>query len=224
MRFGVIALMAALGLAPLHPAGAVQSYEILFREGVLDTLAPSTELAYSVARTGRSAPERPDEVPLAGVPQRLFLTFLPEGEVELTAEDGAHRQQAGRYPASVGNPLIMYFLETVLRDMASQSGGSPFYIRNRIKESMLGEAEMRPVTLTLEGGREIAGQELVIHPFAKDKARDRMAGFADLTLTAQVSDAAPGWYVSLSASAPAAAGSDAPGYSNAIRLTSGAGP
>lgn len=214
LRIAILALLAGLGGG--GKAAAAPGYEILFREGVLDGMAEGSELAYSVARAGRSAPERPGEAPLSAPPERLVLALGPGDEVELAVEDGQHRQKAGRFPASVGNPLIMYFLETVLRDMANQAGGSPFYIRNRIKEAMLAEAEVRPVTLTLAGGETVTGQEIVLHPFARDAARDRMAGFADLAITAQVSDAVPGWYYALAARAPAADGVEGPGYSNAI--------
>lgn len=218
-RIAMLAVLAGLGGAAM--AAAEPGYELLFREGVLDGIAEGSELAYSVARAGRSAPERAGEAPLADPPQALVLALGPGDEVELAVADGEHREQAGRFPASVGNPLIMYFLETVLRDMANQAGGSPFYIRNRIKEAMLAEAEVRPVTLTLAGGETVAGQELVLHPFAKDAARDRMAGFADLAISAQVSDAVPGWYYTLKASAPAPEGSDGPGYTNAITFVPG---
>jgi len=222
MRLRIVLLALLAGLGDGGVAEAAPGYEILFREGVLDGMAEGSELAYSVARAGRSAPERAGEAPLAGSPQALVLALRPGDEVELTVEDGQHRQQAGRFPASVGNPLIMYFLETVLRDMANQAGGSPFYIRNRIKEAMLAEAEVRPDTLSLAGGETVTGQELVLHPFAEDAARDRMAGFADLAITAQVSDAVPGWYYTLRASAPAPDGSDGPGYTNAITFVPGA--
>ena len=45
---------------------------------------------------------------------------------------------------------------------------------------------------------------------------------ADLAITAQVSDAVPGWYYTLRASAPAPDGSDGPGYTNAITFVPGA--
>ena len=134
-----------------------------------------------------------------------------------SAVQGETRQRAGTFPDSVGNPLIMYFLETVLRDMANQAGGSPFYIRNRIKDALLRDADIRPVELTL-GGATVAAQEVTLIPFANDAARDRMSGFADLALVAVVSDAVPGWYYSLPATAPAAPGAAGPGYSNAITL------
>ena len=37
--------------------------------------------------------------------------------------------------------MIMYFVETVTRDMGESAGGSVFYIRNRIKEALVTPTE-----------------------------------------------------------------------------------
>ena len=218
---GTAAFIGAAAVAP-HAARANPGYELLFREGVLSDLTEGDVISYSVARSGRSAPERAGEVEMTASPLTVSVALQPDDEVALSVSDGTHDQKAGSFPASVGNPLIMYFLETVLRDMANQAGGSPFYIRNRIKDAMLAEADVRPVTLNL-GGRSVSGQEIMLHPFASDDARDRMSGFADLALVALVSADVPGWYYSLSAAAPAAPDSDEPGYTNTITLVEGVG-
>jgi hypothetical protein len=220
MRNLLAILGLVLGLAGL-PADAAETYKLLFREGTLDGFSAGQKLSYIARRTGRSAPEA-EQVPGQEITPppaelRLDLTLAPENEVVLTAVQGETQQPAGRFPGSVGNPLIMYFLETVLRDMSNQAGGSPFYIRNRIKESFTREADIRPLALSLDG-RAVAAQEITLHPFANDAARARMSGFADLTLVAVVSDEVPGWYYSLSAAAPPAPGEAGPGYSNAITL------
>lgn len=232
IRIAILGLVLGLGLSA-PPAGAAETYQLLFREGVLSGVGAGETLSYLARRSGRSAPE-PAQAAVQAAGQaagqdmapppaelQLDLSVAPGDEVILTAVQGDTRQRAGAFPGSVGNPLIMYFLETVLRDMANQAGGSPFYIRNRIKESLLREAEIRPLALPF-GGATVAAQEVTLHPFAEDAARDRMSGFADLTLVAVVSDEVPGWYYSLTATAPAAPGEDGPGYSNAITLLPGA--
>ena len=220
IRIAILGLVLGLGLgAP--PAGAAETYQLLFREGVLSGVGADQTLSYIARRSGRSAPEpmrAPGDATVEPPAElRIDLTVAAGDEVILTAVQGETRQRAGTFPDSVGNPLIMYFLETVLRDMANQAGGSPFYIRNRIKDALLRDADIRPVELTL-GGATVAAQEVTLIPFANDAARDRMSGFADLALVAVVSDAVPGWYYSLTATAPAAPGAAGPGYSNAITL------
>jgi hypothetical protein len=120
------------------------------------------------------------------------------------------------FPASVGNPMIMYFYESVVRDMAETAGGSPFYIRNRVKDALVRPAEI------LEGeaefqGRRVATRTIVLRPFADDPNRARMRGFGDLELRVTMSEAVPGWYLSLVAEAPDAAGSPA-AYLSELRL------
>ncbi len=221
IRSTILGCVLGLGIGAA-PADAVEVYQLLFREGTLSGLGVDDTLSYVARRSGRSAPQPPLPMPeedIVAVPAelRLDLTVAPDNEVVLTAVRGETRQRAGTFPDSAGNPLIMYFLETVLRDMANQAGGSPFYIRNRIKDALLRDADFRPVVLSLDG-RTIAAQEITLHPFVTDAARDRMSGFADLALVAVVSEEVPGWYYSLSATAPAAPGEVGPGYSNAITL------
>lgn len=220
IRIAILGLVLGLGLGT-PPAGAAETYQLLFREGVLSGIGASDTLSYTARRSGRSAPEPVQAAGQDMAPPpaelRLDLTVAPGDEVILTAVQGETRQRAGTFPGSVGNPLIMYFLETVLRDMSNQAGGSPFYIRNRIKDALLRDADIRPVELPF-GGATIAAQEVTLLPFANDAARARMSGFADLALVAVVSDAVPGWYYSLTATAPAAPGAEGPGYSNAITL------
>lgn len=218
-RSGRLAPAALLGTCLLVGASAASAEQIsalLFREGVLDGMGAGTEIAYAYRRDGRSAPLPPGAAVDPPLDATVTLSVGPENEVQLALTAGEGRQGVGTFPQEVGNPLIMLFLETVLRDMASQSGGSPFYIRNRIKESLLAEVEAEPRRVALPDGREVSGQEVRVLPFAADAARDRMAGFADLAIVAVVSPEVPGWYYSLAAEAPAQRGSDAAGYSSSM--------
>lgn len=119
--------------------------------------------------------------------------------LEFRQED-KHRN-LGTFPASIGNPMIMFFAETVARDMAETSGGSPFYIRNRLKEALVGAAEIADGEAELDGAG-IPVKTVVLRPFVNDPNRDRMHGFADMELTVAMSEAVPGWYLSLSAATP----------------------
>ena len=142
-----------------------------------------------------------------------------DGLTGITLQEGGRTRILGTYEAVTGNPVIMYFLESTLRQMADVSGGSPFYIRNRIKEALLEDAEIVPAEFDL-GGQIIAAEQVTIHPFANDAARNRMGDFADLTLSVTVGEAIPGWYGKLAAfTSPD--GDEA--YSNTLTLT-GAGP
>lgn len=201
-------------LAAALPAGAGETYDLFFRSGTL-TAADGQPVAQPLTYDGRLAgptAAKGDE------PYRVAIAPAPDGNTGITLFEGGRERMLGTYDTKAGNPVIMYFLETTLRQMAEISGGSPFYIRNRIKEALLGEAVIEPVTLTLDG-QEIAARRATIRPFERDLARDRMGSFADLALSVTVGEAIPGWYGRLEARAPAEGGEP---FANVLSLA-GAG-
>ncbi|MEL6100597.1 MAG: hypothetical protein AAFV87_02040 [Pseudomonadota bacterium] len=174
-----------------------ETYDLLFRNGTLDAVDRNSELVYRRTLANRLAPDA-DAKNTGDI-----AVMFDEGDmarIEFRQDD---KQRAlGQFPATVGNPMIMYFYESVIRDMSSSAGGSPFYIRNRVKEALvqpseveLGEAEV--------GGETVETKTIRLEPFAGDPNRARMRGFGDLVLTVTMSDAVPGWYVSLVAEAEA---------------------
>lgn len=209
-------LAAIFGLVLLSaPTLAAETYDTFFRDGALAGIGKDETLTYQTQTSGWSAPGPAAEAQDA---QEEMLSLAISGEeAVLKRERDGVEQSIGTFPASVGNPIIMYFMETALRDMAKQAGGSPFYIRNRIKEALLGESERETVTVRY-GNDEITAERATIRPFVTDEARGNMGGFAGLVLAVTVSDEVPGEYLSLVASAPAAEGTEAEGYRTAITL------
>lgn len=216
MRVLLLALLL-LGIGR-GPVAAAETYDLLFRSNALkglEAVPPGSEggqgtLIYDRVISGAGKAQ-------TGGRFSIGLNVKPDGNVAMTLHQGAQSRGLGDYPASVGNPVIMYFLESVLADVASQSGGSPFYIRNRIKEALLRDAEVVPVSLRYRN-RDIAARKVTIRPLTKDKARERMGRFSELALAVTVSEDIPGWYYSLVATVPAAVGAAGAGYSNSITL------
>ncbi|AWI60948.1 hypothetical protein [Sinorhizobium fredii] len=215
----VLPLLALFLLGLGHgPLAAAETYEFLFPSTALKGLeavsggreAGQSTLVYERVISGADEGQADGSFSIG-------LKIKPDDNVALTLYQGTRSRGLGNYPASVGNPLIMYFLESVLADVAFQSGGSPFYMRNRIKESLLRDAQIVPVSLRYHD-REIAARQVTIRPFANDKARERMGRFSQLALAVTVSDDIPGWYYSLVATVPAATGGAGAGYTNAITL------
>ncbi len=92
----------------------------------------------------------------------------------------------------------MYFLERFIADMASDTGGSPFYIRNRIKDALASEkAELQDCQ-----GKDAQGQCLEIAPFAEDEARAKMQNFADVQITFHIDEDNPLWILGIDAVNP----------------------
>jgi hypothetical protein len=220
----VILLLALFMLTIGHgPVAAAETYQLLFRSSALKGLeaapdgseAAQSTLVYDKVRSG--VDERQADTNF-----KIGLKIKPDDNVSLTLYQGTRSRGLGNYPASVGNPVIMYFLESVLSDIAVQSGGSPFYMRNRIKEALLRDAQIAPMSLHYLD-RDIAAREVTIRPFLSDKARERMGRFSELTLAVTVSNDIPGWYYSLVATVPAVAGGAEAGYANAITLKAAGG-
>ena len=205
MSRGVLALVCLLG-SPLWAADAQMEpkpYDLLFRNGTLGDIPADRALVYDRDVQNSLTPAA------ATRDTGLVVLGIEEGErpqAELQFRQDSKHRNLGSFPASVGNPIIMYFVETVVRDMAESVGGSPFYIRNRVKESLLRPAER---------AESAEGVSLTLRPFDGDPNAARMQGFDRLALTVTMSDEVPGWYRSLRADVPGADGG-APIYSSVM--------
>ena len=200
-------------LAPVAMAETVhgeKTYDLLFRNGTLDSVSRDAALTYRRDVTNALKPEAADRDTGA-----IALTFDESGQAPVALlefrQDGKHRG-LGKFPASVGNPMIMYFYESVVRDMAESAGGSPFYIRNRVKEALIQPSEVIEGQAQLDG-ETVPTRTIRLKPFADDPNREQMMGFGDLELAVTMSEEVPGWYLSLSAEAP---GSEGPVYASTI--------
>lgn len=194
MRLSVItsALVLCASLVTAAPLEGDKTYDMLFRNGTLDQIDRSSELVY---RREVSSTLNPDMA--ARDTGDIALSFRDEDLAVALLEfrqDGKYRP-LGSFPASVGNPMIMYFYETVVRDMAETAGGSPFYIRNRVKEALVQPSDIEIGQSEFEG-KTVATKTIRMHPFAGDPNQNRMQGFGDLELRVTMSDEVPGWYMS----------------------------
>ena len=191
------AMLSAPGLA--GPAG-----DQLFVGGVFAGVPIGSELVYSHLREGAAS----DALrPIPDGVLRLTLRSGADGGTEAVVRMKANGRERELHPlpVSAGNPLLTTFLESSLRAMARITGGSPFYIRNRMKEAFRTGGEVGPITVERDG-RIVAAKEIIFRPFADDPAKARMGPFADLTLRFVMADSAPGGFLSLSATS-----GDAPG-------------
>ncbi|MFD1344726.1 hypothetical protein [Litorisediminicola beolgyonensis] len=217
MKKTLAALLVTAALAGAAQAGqtvGTETYDLLFKNGTLDAVAPEATLVYSRETENRGKPESGPRD--SGEIAISFDETAEKKVAELQFRQGEKHRNLGSFPASVGNPMIMFFYETVVRDMAEIAGGSPFYIRNRVKDALIQPAEM------VEGEAELNGETvpvttLTLRPFADDPNREKMKGFGDLTLTVTMSEEVPGWYLSLAAEAPHPIGG-APMYVSDMRF------
>ncbi|MEX0367227.1 MAG: hypothetical protein AB3N22_14220 [Ruegeria sp.] len=194
---GICAVTLSAGLAWAEPVDGEKTYDLLFRTGTLDAIDRDNALVYRREVVNALKPDAAERDT-----GDIALSFRPD-QVEmahLQFQQGEKHRSLGVFPASVGNPMIMYFYETVVRDMAEAAGGSPFYIRNRVKASLIEPSEVEPGEAVIDG-KTVATQTIRLRPFEDDPNRKLMQGFGDLELRVTMSDAVPGWYLSLIAEA-----------------------
>jgi hypothetical protein len=207
-RIATLSFCAALAWGGALQAGT--AFDLVFPSGTLDGLPEGTELHYD----GEGMPEATSGEDWS----ELVVGLAPEDravvEGRMAGGEGPPRV-LGSFPAAVGNPIAMVFLEQVVNSIAEQTGGSPFYIRNRIRDALGGPGEIGPVMVAWRG-EEVPATEIALLPFAEDAQRAELGAFADLEIRVLVSEAVPGWYVSIRAEAPGAASE--PAYAASFSL------
>ena len=182
-------LTAAFTLAAtLTHAG--EASERVFSRTAMDLVKASETIVYSHVRSG-VAGEQLQAIDDGEIRVAMGTDSSGGRESVVTMGEVGKLRPVSRFPASSGNPLVPIFLESALRTMSRVTGGSTFYIRNRIKDSLGTGGTMTPVEIELDG-KTVPSTEIVFEPFLNDKNRDRMGPFADLRLTFVVSDTMPG--------------------------------
>jgi hypothetical protein len=206
-------LLAALlfGLLMVGPGRSDPVTDSLFSEGVFSGLPAGQEIRYAHVRTG---PDAAEFRPVAEGSMVLTRATEDASHLSLTMVENGRTRNLADFPVAGGNPVLLVFLESVVRSMAALTGGSPFYIRNRLKDSLRAGGD------PTEFGQPYAGQTVTaravtLRPFASDPNAHRMGDFADLTLRFVISTGVPGHLLSLTADTP----DPATGYHETITLT-----
>ncbi|MER2510581.1 MAG: hypothetical protein ABTQ27_17770, partial [Amaricoccus sp.] len=192
LRGLAIAGLLAFGNA----AVAGEAQDRLFALGVLDSVETGQELVYGFERRGDFPPDKLSAV-TDGV-ARLDMRAGADGKraVVVALNDGARDETFDPFPADAGNPIFMVFMEQNVRAMAALTGGSPFYIRNRMREALGAQDSVTPVDATYDG-RTVPARRVSFKPFAGDGNREKMGPFAQLEISFVMSDAVPGEFVSM---------------------------
>jgi hypothetical protein len=213
------ALIAAcfLAIAPLDGradavGASAPGTERIFATTHMEGVEAGQGVLYSRART---VPEGGRAQPIGEGEVRLAREAGAAGDVVSVSlvEDGRTRR-LDPFPAASGNPILVVFLESSLRAMAQATGGSPFYLRNRIKEALWKGTEPEPVTVEWEGA-DVAAERMVYRPFEGDRHSAQLGQFSEVEIEFVLSDAVPGRFVRLAAAT--APGEDA-AFREEIRL------
>ena len=155
---------------------------------------------------------------LAGAQEAFEHTVRLERDADrtgviVTLEGDGVARQLGSFRGVTGNPILLVFLDSVVGRISEAVGANPLYLRSRIRQAMRGHMRERPVGAKV-GGSDLPAQEIAFRPFEADEHAAELGDFAALELAFILSDAVPGGFVSLRASAGEAAGD----HSEEIRL------
>ncbi|MEM6422224.1 MAG: hypothetical protein AAF698_06515 [Pseudomonadota bacterium] len=198
-RFAAAGLVMAAFLSP--GAGTADPVDLLFKTEHMEGLPPGAALSYAHNRTALPALQLgPD------FEQRIALETVQEGDgapasVKVTMDaDGAPRQLE-QFRGVPGNPILMVFLETTVSAISRATGGSPFYLRNRMREALRDRLSSMPMILQV-GTARLPARVLEVAPFVEDENATRLGAFAGLSLRFVVAEQAPGMILSMRASTP----------------------
>ena len=191
LRLAILATLPLAG-APLLPVSAIAApgtIELFFDTPYLAKLPSGTRIAYSYAHT-TAKPDLGDSFD-----ETMQLTLVPSQEdaskpvAKVDIRRGEAEQGAGPFPA-LSNPLTLVLLEREAKEITQLSKGSPYYIRNRLRDS-LAEATVEPASFEY-GGKPVSGWKMSMTPFAKDPHKQQLAEIIDRRYEFLFSDEVPG--------------------------------
>ena len=185
------------------PGHAGTLTDLIMAPGTLTGLPDHTVVRYAHDRrlpgipAGQALPGAATGVPLpdAVVDGTVLMTLTPAdggGQIVMTRVDGDQTRPVASFPAKGPNPVLIFFLENVVRNMAAQTGGSPFYIRNTVRATL---ADANP---------ELSGrgaQTISLTPFADDPNAARMGDWVGLVVDLTFDPSEPGRLMTLAAHA-----------------------
>ena len=196
------AVLAAVLATGTPAALAGDGTDLVFRTGALEGLETGRALVYERTRHGAEAAEPGETTGGRLLVSRLAQATAKAPAARVTIEDPeGPARQIGPFPAGseAGNPVLLAFLEFTARGVSEATGGSPFYIRNRIKDAFrAGGATETAEAETSAGTFEVT--RIAYRPFLEDPNRAELGLFRELTITFEVTDAVPGGFVTMEAS------------------------
>lgn len=201
-RAALVVCLAAgsIGVALAAPTAS----QLFFETPYLSKVAPGTTLTYaykhvtSEAKLGESFDETLEmkvSAPADDPSKRIAEVLIHRGDKE---------GEAGPFPTQNGNPISLILLERDVKEMAQLSKGSPFYLRNRVREH-LGTGTVEPAHFAFDG-KEVDGWKLTMLPFAEDPNKDKLLELAQRRYVFLFSDQVPGGLYSIDVVTPKADG------------------
>lgn len=199
--FGLGALFLASGAAVADPTAT----QLFFDTPYLSRVSPGTRIDYAYHHKTAEAKlgESFDETLALNVTAEPSDPARRVAEVDITRGD--RHAEAGPFPTLNGNPISLILLERDVKEMAQLSKGSPFYLRNRVRDH-IASGKVEPARFDFDG-HSVEGWKLTMLPFADDPNKDKLLELAGRHYEFLFSDAVPGGLYSIEVVTPKADGS-----------------
>lgn len=185
IRKMLTATMIAAAISGTARASDQTPLDLMFYTPHFETTDRNAELSYiHTRRSGLPQRVGPD------LENRISVALQSEGddiETVVTLDTDGAARRLDRFQGVPGNPILMVFMETLVGSISRATGGSPFYLRNRIKDSF---ANGDVVSV---GDRST----ITLQPFENDRNRERMGPFADMTISMELDRGQPGMFAFL---------------------------
>jgi hypothetical protein len=201
-RLSAATFAACLALPFGAAFAAPTAIDLVFETPALKNASDGSTISYRFVR------KTEDKRLEAAFEDQIAVQVGPSGATNSVTIDmftGARAKQLQNMARS-GNPVIVAVMEREVQEMQKQTGGSPFYIRNRIMDAIRNQ-DVQAVKVNY-GGRELDGWRFLLMPFANDQNKAKLQDFAGLTYELTFADEAPGGLVSLRSVTPKKDGGD----------------
>jgi len=196
LRFGLIGLLV-LACMPYPASGQERPADILFSRPHLSNLPAGTELIYELERKSsdpaRLGPSFNDEIAL------VITAAARNGgrDVDLRVFTGERERKIDSITEMTGNPLLVFFLDRAVSDMARLTGGTAPYLKDRLRAGLRDKAVSEPVKVAFEG-KTLDATRITVRPFENDMNTARMLGFEGSRFEFVLAEAAPGMLLEMS--------------------------
>ena len=139
---------------------------------------------------------------------RAFGQALPWGTIAVNVSgsflSGEHAMRAPEVDDAHANPVLMYFLEYEVRQLQRATKGGAAHFRQRIRLSLVDQAELTPTQIQW-AGHDVAATLVRVSPFLDDPYRARFERESHKVYSFVMSDAVPGGIYQIRSVLPASA-------------------
>jgi len=197
-RMGLSAGLAMLTSSVF--AGTPTGTEILFDPTSFENVEIGTTVTYTHERSADA------KIPVRAIDDGSILVnrLRQDADAErtvVTMKNGKSRRELDHLPADRGNPIFVVFLESSVNSVTFATKGSPFYIRNRIKEAFSSGGDVSIDSMEWDG-RTIDTTQIEYRPFKGDRNAKKMgAAFENLSIRFTLSNEVPGQFLTMTTQA-----------------------